>query len=89
MELLEDFLNASHRFMGRQPGLSCHCVVKILPAANLPADFEWAFAEHYTHPPARLMEGGRGKAGYYIIVKDGKITGGDGIPNNTSHSSPL
>lgn len=54
--------------------------VKILEAANLPADFEWAFTECYTHPPARLMEGGREKAGYYIMVKDGKITGGDGEP---------
>ena len=26
------------------------------------------------------MEGGRQKAGYYIMVKDGKITGGDGEP---------
>lgn len=54
--------------------------VKILEAANLPDDFEWAFTECYTHPPARLMEGGREKAGYYIMVKDGKITGGDGEP---------
>ena len=54
--------------------------VKILEAANLPDGFEWAFTECYTHPPARLMEGGREKAGYYILVKDGKITGGDGEP---------
>ena len=26
------------------------------------------------------MEGGRQKAGYYIMVKDGEITGGDGEP---------
>ena len=55
--------------------------VKILEAANLPAGFEWAFTECYTHPPARLMEGGREKAGYFIMVKDGKITGGDGEPD--------
>lgn len=55
--------------------------VKILKAANLPADMEWAFTEHYTYPPARLMEGGREKSGYYMIVKDGKITGGDGVPD--------
>jgi hypothetical protein len=54
--------------------------VKILKAANLPKDFEWAFTECYTHPPERLMEGGREKAGYYILVKDGEITGGDGEP---------
>ena len=55
--------------------------VKILEAANLPAGTEWAFTEHYTHPPARLMEGGREKSGYYMIVKDGKISGGDGVPD--------
>ena len=54
--------------------------VKILKAATLPKDFEWAFTECYTHPPARLMEGGREKSGYYILVKDGEITGGDGEP---------
>ncbi len=54
--------------------------VKILEAANLPDDVEWAFTECYTHPPARLLEGGRTKAGYYIMVKDGKISGGDGEP---------
>ena len=54
--------------------------VKILKAADLPEGFAWAFTECYTHPPARLMEGGRQKAGYYIIVKDGEITGGDGEP---------
>ena len=54
--------------------------VKILKAADLPKDFEWAFTECYTHPPARLMEGGREKAGYYIIVKDGEAWGGDGEP---------
>ena len=54
--------------------------VKILEAADLPAGFEWAFTECYTHPPARLMEAGREKAGYYVMVKNGKITGGDGEP---------
>jgi hypothetical protein len=54
--------------------------VKILKAADLSKDCEWAFTECYTHPPARLMEGGREKSGYYIIVKDGEITGGDGEP---------
>ncbi len=55
--------------------------VTILAAANLPEGLDWAFTEHYTHPPARLMDGGREKAGYFIIVKDGKISGGDGIPD--------
>jgi hypothetical protein len=53
--------------------------VKILKAANLPKDIAWAFTEHYTHPPARLLVG-RDKAAYFIMVKDGKITGGDGAP---------
>ena len=54
--------------------------VKILEAADLPKDLAWAFTEDYTLPPERLMTGGRKKAGYYIMVKDGKVTGGDGIP---------
>ena len=54
--------------------------VKILKEAELPTDFEWAFTECYTHPPARLMAGGREKAGYYIIVKGGEVWGGDGEP---------
>ena len=54
--------------------------IKILEAADLPSTITWAFSEDYTHPPARLLEGGREKAGYYIMVKDGKVTAGDGIP---------
>jgi hypothetical protein len=54
--------------------------VKILTAARLPADIEWAFTEDYTHAPARLMAGGGKKAGYFIMVKGGKVTAGDGIP---------
>ncbi|MEM7365167.1 MAG: hypothetical protein AAF525_14180 [Pseudomonadota bacterium] len=53
--------------------------IRILQAANLPSSITWAFTEHYTHPPARLMEGGRDNAGYYVIVKEGKVTGGDGV----------
>jgi hypothetical protein len=68
-------------FGSKEWGDACAAAaVKILEAANVPADMEWGFFEHYTHPPARLMEGGREKAGYFIMVKDGKITGGDGIP---------
>ncbi|MAV26664.1 MAG: hypothetical protein CMQ05_11165 [Gammaproteobacteria bacterium] len=55
--------------------------VKILEAADIPADTNWAFTEDYTHPPARLMEGERTHAGYYIMVKDGKVSAGDGIPD--------
>ncbi|MDG2072061.1 MAG: hypothetical protein P8J55_10180 [Pseudomonadales bacterium] len=68
-------------FGSKEWGEACAAAsVKILEAANLPKDFEWAFTECYTHPPARLMEGGRKQAGYYILVKNGKISGGDGEP---------
>ncbi len=74
-------LKKEGEFGSKEWGEACAAAsVKILKAANLPADFEWAFTECYTHPPARLMEGGREKSGYYIIVKDGEITGGDGEP---------
>lgn len=54
--------------------------VTLLEDANLPADLEWGFTEDYTHPPARLLTDGREKAAYYIMVKDGKVSGGDGVP---------
>jgi hypothetical protein len=54
--------------------------VQLLKDGDLPADLEWGFTEDYTHPPARLLEGGREKAAYYIMVKDGEVTGGDGAP---------
>jgi hypothetical protein len=74
-------LKKEGEFGSRAWGEACAAAsVKILKAANLPRDFEWAFTECYTHPPARLMEGGRKKSGYYIMVKDGEITGGDGEP---------
>ena len=57
--------------------------IKILEAANLPSDINWAFTEDYTHAPQRLMEGGRKNAGYYIMVKDGKVSAGDGIPEES------
>ena len=69
-------LKKEGEFGSRAWGEACAAAsVKILEAANLPEGFEWAFTECYTHPPARLMEGGREKAGYFIMVKDGKITG--------------
>lgn len=54
--------------------------VQLLEEGDLPADTAWGFSEIYTHPPARLLEGGREIAAYYLMVKDGKITGGDGAP---------
>jgi hypothetical protein len=61
-------------------GEACvECAIKMLEAANLPSSINWAFSEDYTHPPARLMEGGRTHAGYYLMVKNGVVSGGDGI----------
>ncbi len=54
--------------------------VQMLEEGDLPADTEWGFSEIYTHPPARLLEGGRETSAYYLMVKDGRITGGDGAP---------
>ena len=57
-----------------------HYGVKLLEDGDLPADTAWGFSEIYTDPPARLLTDGREMAAYYIMVKDGKITGGDGAP---------
>lgn len=54
--------------------------IELLEEGDLPADTGWGFSEIYTHPPARLLEGGRAMSAYYMMVKDGKITGGDGAP---------
>ena len=53
--------------------------VKILQAANLHKSINWAFTEDYSHPPQRLMENGRENSGYYIMVKNGEVSAGDGI----------
>ena len=61
-------------------GESCALAsIRILEAANLPNSINWAFTEDYSHPPIRLMGGKRTNAGYYIMVRDGKVTAGDGI----------
>ena len=52
--------------------------VQLLEDGDLPDDTEWGFSEIYTHPPARLLSADRHQAAYYIMVKDGKISGGDG-----------
>jgi hypothetical protein len=52
---------------------------KMLEDAKLPADMEWGFSEIYTHPPERLLAGGRKMSAYYFMVKDGKCSGGDGV----------
>ena len=53
--------------------------IQLLEEGDIPSDTNWGFSEDYSYPPARLMEGGREKAGYYLMVKDGVISGGDGI----------
>ena len=61
-------------------GEACvEAAIRMLEAANLPTSITWAFSEDYTHPPARLMEGGRTHSGYYLMVKEGEVSGGDGI----------
>ena len=50
--------------------------IKQLLEADLPADMAWGFSEVYTHLPERLMPEGREVAGYYILVKEGKISAG-------------
>lgn len=52
--------------------------VRLLEMGDLPSDLEWGFSEIYSHPPARLLSDGRALSGYYIMVKDGEISGGDG-----------
>lgn len=53
--------------------------MKMLEAANLDlSKYNWAFSEEYTHTPERLMAG-RDLAGYYFMIKDGKISGGAGV----------
>jgi hypothetical protein len=54
--------------------------VKILQSAGLPDDLSWAFSETYTYPPDRLVNSDRPIAGYYFMVQDGVISGGDGVP---------
>ena len=53
---------------------------QLLEDSDLPADIEWGFSEIYAYPPARLLEGGREMSAYYIMVKNGVVSGGDGAP---------
>tara|TARA_A100001037_G_scaffold138649_1_gene125518 strand:+ start:4581 stop:5216 length:636 start_codon:yes stop_codon:yes gene_type:complete len=74
-------LKKEGEFGSKEWGEACAAAaVKILKAADLPSDFEWAFTERYTLPPDRLMKDGRTQSGYYIMVRNGEITGGDGEP---------
>ena len=73
-------LSAVGEFGSKTWGEACaNASVKILQAANLPKSINWAFTEDYSHPPKRLMENGRENSGYYIMVKNGEVSAGDGI----------
>ena len=54
--------------------------VMLLEEGKLPSGLEWGFSEIYTHPPQRLLDADRAISAYYIMVKDGEATGGDGAP---------
>ena len=60
--------------------------VKLLKEANLPEDMEWAFSEVYTHAPERFHADGREIVGYYMLVKNGDVTGGDGAPEEVRNT---
>ncbi len=73
-------LSVAGEFGSKAWGEACaNASVKILQAANLPKSINWAFTEDYSHPPERLMENGRKNSGYYIMVKNGEVSAGDGI----------
>lgn len=73
-------LSVVGEFGSKAWGEACaNASVKILQAANLPKSINWAFTEDYYHPPERLMENGRKNSGYYIMVKNGEVSAGDGI----------
>jgi hypothetical protein len=42
--------------------------------------YEWGFSEEYTHIPERLLAG-REKAGYHLMIHEGKVTGGASLPD--------
>lgn len=52
---------------------------QLLREARLPPQLKWGFTENYTHPPIRLLESGRTLAAYFIKVKGGEISSGDGL----------
>ncbi len=56
--------------------------MKILEASDLPGDLSWGFSETYTHAPTRFLSDDRPLSGYYFMVKNGVISGGDGVPDS-------
>ena len=67
-------------FGSKEWGEACaEASIKMLEVVELPQSTNWAFTEDYTFPPKRLMQGGRTHSGYYIMVKNGKVSAADGI----------
>ena len=56
--------------------------VQILEAADIPDDLSWAFSETYTDPPTRMISTGRPVSGYYFMIQQGQVSGGDGVPEH-------
>lgn len=54
--------------------------VQILQAADIPDDLSWAFSEFYTDPPERMVSSKRPVSGYYFMIENGRVSGGDGVP---------
>ena len=54
---------------------------KMLEEGEMPPDLVWGFSEIYTQPPARMLTDGRQLSGYHFMVKNGQISGGDGVPS--------
>ena len=52
---------------------------QLLREANLPTHLEWGFTENYTKPPKRLLDEDRSLSAYFIMVKSGSVTSGDGL----------
>jgi hypothetical protein len=42
--------------------------------------YEWGFSEEYTHIPDRLLAG-REKAGYHLMIRNGRASGGPNLPD--------
>ena len=55
---------------------------KILEQSDLPPDLSWGFSEIYTYPPERLISPARIKSGYHFMIREGEISGGDGVPDS-------
>jgi hypothetical protein len=55
--------------------------VALLEQSGLHLDqYEWGFSEEYTHIPERLLAG-RNKAGYHLMIHDGRVSGGASLPD--------